>query len=78
MEVIWPLEMIREGVVIVDSPGLNDPYSNDLVTKEYLPNADAIIFCINATVPYGMTDRGGAGGSENPRLSDADICHYPV
>ena len=57
MEVIWPLEMIREGVVIVDSPGLNDPYSNDLVTKEYLPNADAIIFCINATVPYGMTDR---------------------
>lgn len=57
VEVIWPLEMIREGVVIVDSPGLNDPYSNDLVTKEYLPNADAIIFCINATVPYGMTDR---------------------
>ena len=57
MELYWPLEILKNGVVIVDSPGLNDPYSNDVIVKNYLPKADAVIYALNTTVPYQGTDR---------------------
>lgn len=57
MELYWPLEMLKNGVVIVDSPGLNDPYSNDVIVKQYIPKADAIIYAINSTAPYQGTDK---------------------
>lgn len=57
MELYWPLEMLKNGVVIVDSPGLNDPYSNDVIVKNYLPKADAIIYALNTTAPYLGTDK---------------------
>ncbi len=57
MELYWPLEMLKNGVVIVDSPGLNDPYSNDIIVKNYLPRADAIIYALNTTAPYQGTDK---------------------
>lgn len=57
MELYWPLEMLKNGVVIVDSPGLNDPYSNDIIVKNYLPKADAIIYALNTTAPYQGTDK---------------------
>lgn len=57
MELYWPLEMLKNGVVIVDSPGLNDPYSNDIIVKEYLPKADAIIYTMNSTNAYQGTDK---------------------
>lgn len=57
MELYWPLEMLKNGVVIVDSPGLNDPYSNDVIVKNYLPRADAIIYALSTTAPYQGTDK---------------------
>ncbi len=57
MELYWPLDILKNGVVIVDSPGLNDPYSNDAIVKNYLPIADAIIYTMPATVPYQGTDK---------------------
>lgn len=57
MELYWPLEMLKNGVVIVDSPGLNDPYSNDVIVKNYLPRADAIIYAMSTTAAYQGTDR---------------------
>ena len=41
--VTWPLDILKDGVEVIDSPGLNDPTSHDQVTKEYIPSADAII-----------------------------------
>ncbi len=56
MEVYWPLEMLKDGVEVVDSPGLNDPNSHDTITLEYLPSADAIIYCLNGVQPYTKLD----------------------
>lgn len=57
MVVHWPLEILKDGVTIVDSPGLNDPFSNDYIVKRYVPNADAILFCVNGTKAYSAEDR---------------------
>ena len=56
MELYWPLDILKNGVVIVDSPGLNDPYSNDQIVKNYLPHADAVIYTMPSTSPYGAPD----------------------
>lgn len=48
----YPLKICKQGIVLVDSPGLNDPTCHDAITKNYLPQADAIIFCINGVSQY--------------------------
>lgn len=57
MELFWPLEILKNGVTIVDSPGLNDPYCNDEIVRKYLPKADAVIYAINSTLPYSKQDK---------------------
>lgn len=57
MVVYWPLEMLKGGVSIIDSPGTNDPYQNDHIVEEYVPKADAILYCIAATQAYDMNDK---------------------
>lgn len=57
MVIEWPLEILKDGVVLVDSPGLNDPYNNDYITKGYLPAADAIIYVMNSLTPYSKEDK---------------------
>lgn len=57
MELYWPLPMLKNGVVLVDSPGLNDPYSNDVIVRQYLPRADAIIYILKGDTPYQGTDK---------------------
>ena len=46
LEVFWPLSICREGVEVIDSPGLNEADSRDKITLEYLSSADAIIFTL--------------------------------
>ncbi|MCE3555582.1 dynamin family protein [Pseudonocardia sp. RS11V-5] len=47
-EVRWPLELCRNNVVLVDSPGLNaDPLREEL-TMEYLTRTDAVVFVLDA------------------------------
>ncbi len=57
MVIQWPLEILKDGVVLVDSPGINDPYNNDYITRSYLPTADAIIYVMNSQQAYGKTDK---------------------
>lgn len=52
-----PLSICKNGIEFVDSPGLDDPTSHDSVTKEYLPTADAIIYCMNSEMAYSAKDR---------------------
>ena len=52
-----PLPICKNGIEFVDSPGLNDPTSHDSVTKEYLPTADAIIYCMNSQAAYSAKDK---------------------
>lgn len=57
MVVYWPLEILKDGVVLVDSPGINDPYSNDYIVNGYLPHADAIVYVMDSQKAYQGTDK---------------------
>ena len=57
MVIYWPLEILKDGVVIVDSPGINDPYHNDTIVNGYLCQADAIVFIMSCTAPYSGVDK---------------------
>lgn len=48
VELFWPLEMLKEGVEIIDSPGLEEDDTRTRVTMNYLTKADAILFVLIA------------------------------
>lgn len=48
VELFWPLPMLKEGVEIIDSPGLNESTVRARVTVDYLSKADAILFVLSA------------------------------
>ena len=48
VELFWPLDLLKDGVEIVDSPGLKENPVRTQVTMEYLSKADAIIFVFSA------------------------------
>lgn len=47
-EVYWPLDLCRNGVELVDSPGLNEGSVRTGVTTRYLAVSDAVILVLNA------------------------------
>ena len=49
IEVFWPLEILKNGVEIVDSPGLNESLTRTEVTMDYISKADAVLFVLDAT-----------------------------
>lgn len=49
VELFWPLDLLKNGVEIIDSPGLNEHATRTKVTMDYLSKADAIIFVLSAT-----------------------------
>lgn len=53
----YPLSSCKNGVMFIDSPGLNDPTCHDAITQEYLPQADAIIYCMNGSVAFTAFDK---------------------
>lgn len=48
-ELFWPLELLKNNVEIVDSPGLNEDPERTAITLSYLGQADAILFTFDAT-----------------------------
>jgi GTPase SAR1 family protein len=40
----YPIELCKDGIEIIDSPGLNENGTRTKVTEEYLNSADAIVF----------------------------------
>lgn len=52
-----PLPICKNGIRMIDSPGLDDPTSHDEVTKAYLPHADAIIYCMPCGQAYSNVDK---------------------
>ena len=47
VEIEWPLDLCRNGVRIIDSPGLNEHVSRARITTDFVPNADAVIFVMS-------------------------------
>ena len=56
-EVFMPLDILKDGVEIIDSPGLNDPASHGDITHNYLPSVHAIIYCVNGLRAYGQGEK---------------------
>ncbi len=48
VELFYPLELLKNGVEIIDSPGLNEDETRTRVTREYLAKVDAILYVLNA------------------------------
>lgn len=46
-ELFWPLDLCRQGVEIIDSPGLNENEVRQQITINYLSNVDAILFVLS-------------------------------
>ena len=50
VELLWPLEICRNNVEIIDSPGLNEHAIRQKVTMDYLSTVDAILFVLSCEV----------------------------
>ncbi|MFD3503966.1 dynamin family protein [Streptomyces sp. NPDC058676] len=53
----WPVDLCRDGVVLVDSPGLNNINVHTDITLNYLQSADAVIMVVDATVAFAENER---------------------
>ncbi|GGY99380.1 dynamin family protein [Streptomyces poonensis] len=53
----YPVELCRNGVVLVDSPGLNNIEVHDDITLTYLENADAVVMVMDSTAALGQNER---------------------
>lgn len=48
VELFYPLDILRNGVEVIDSPGLNEDETRTRVTMDYLKKVDAILYVLNA------------------------------
>jgi small GTP-binding protein len=49
LEVGYPAALLREGIVLVDTPGVNDlSHQRADITYSYIPRADAVLFLLDA------------------------------
>jgi len=52
-----PIENLKSGLVLVDTPGLESLHEeHTIVTRNFLPNADVILFVTDALVPLTSTE----------------------
>ena len=56
-ELYFPTEILKNGVELVDSPGLNESPKRTQVTLSYLERADAVIFLTDATHPLTQDEK---------------------
>lgn len=54
--ITYPIELCREGISIIDSPGLNENDTRTKVTEEYLNHADAILYVLACPKIAGQSD----------------------
>lgn len=50
LEILWPLEICKDGVEIIDSPGLNEHEIRQKVTMDYLSTIDAVLLVLSCEV----------------------------
>lgn len=53
----WPLELCKNEVEIIDSPGLNEATARDETTYKYVPEADMILHVLSALQLFGKPDQ---------------------
>jgi GTPase SAR1 family protein len=50
VEIFWPLDLCRNDIEIIDSPGLNENVTRARVSKDYVATVDAILFVMSCSV----------------------------
>jgi GTPase SAR1 family protein len=48
VQLFWPLELCRNGVEIIDSPGLNEHGTRNRIVREYLEAVDGVVFVLSS------------------------------
>lgn len=56
VELFWPLSLCRDGVEIIDSPGLNEHETRQKVTINYANSVDVILFVISCEILGSQTE----------------------
>ena len=58
LEVQYPAELLRERIVLVDTPGVNDlSLTRAEITYGYIPRSDAVLFVLDAGQPVKESER---------------------
>lgn len=58
VEVMYPVEYLKDGTILVDTPGVNDMDQQRLdITYGYMPISDSVIFLLDATTPFKQTEK---------------------
>ena len=56
-ELRWPIDLCRNGVELIDSPGLNEHETRTKITAEYLRQADAIVFVMSCAQFFSASEK---------------------
>ena len=56
VELFYPIEICKNGITIIDSPGLNEHGTRTKVTTDYLSQADAILFVMSCEAPASQSE----------------------
>jgi len=56
VEIFWPIDLCRNGVELIDSPGLNEHRTRTSITTNYLQTADAVIFVLSCHALGGKSE----------------------
>lgn len=54
VEILWPHELLKNGVVIIDTPGIGESDEMDKIVMDYLPKAFAFMYVLNGTIAGGI------------------------
>ncbi|NLI75660.1 MAG: hypothetical protein GX442_04365, partial [Candidatus Riflebacteria bacterium] len=57
LEIEYPLPLLQDGVVLVDTPGVNDTDEvRRRLTEEFIPRSDGVLFVLNAGQPFSDSE----------------------
>ena len=70
VELYWPLELCKNNVEVIDSPGLNEHKSRTAVTENYISKVDAIIFVLSCDMLGSESEMGDVDNLRNSGFED--------
>jgi GTPase SAR1 family protein len=77
LELFWPLDLCKNGVELIDSPGLNASAIGTQVTINYLNKVDAILFILSCTQLGSSTEMKTIETIRNYGFEDIFfVCNY--
>ena len=53
----YPLPLLQQGIELIDTPGLNDTEARNDQVLNYLSDAQAVLFVLNATQPFTLDEQ---------------------